>query len=141
MKLSKIVSLIVVLIGIVSFGAYYMMIRNLDADTADQYIDALINLAKILLYVAAIAAAIGFIMDIFSSKRSLKYTLISFVIFGAIVFMAYLKASHEPYKLGDTVYSASVSTWVDTGLWTFYYLTIIALVSMIFTWIADYFRS
>jgi len=141
MKLSKIISFIVVLIGVVSFVLYWMMVKNLDSDAADTYINGLINISKILLYIAAIAAAIGFIMDIFSSKRSLKYTLISFVIFAFIVFMAYLKASHEPYKLGDTVYSASTSAWVDTGLWTLYYLTIIALIAMIFTWIADYFRS
>ncbi len=141
MKISKILSFLVVIVGVVAFLLYYLMYKNLDADNANSYIDSLMNLTKILFYIAAIATVIGFILDIFESKKSLIYTLTAFAIFGVIVLLAYMKASHEPYKLGETVYPASTSTWVDTGLWTFYYLVIIALISMLFTWIADFFRS
>jgi len=133
---------LVVIVGIIAFALYYLMLKNVDAKEANTYIDSMINLTKILFYIAAIATVIGFILDIFESKKSLLYTLAAFAVFGIIVLLAYMKASHEPYHLNENVvYSASTSTWVDTGLWTFYYLVIIALISMLFTWVSDFFRS
>jgi len=138
-NLGKILSILIILLAVVSGVLYYQIAKN--GVDADKQIDTIINLTTWLLYITAILAVIGWILDIFSSKRSLVYTLISLAFLGLIVFFAYIMASGEPYKLGDMVYSGSVSKWVDTGLWTFYFLAIIAVVLMMFSWIYDYIKG
>jgi len=142
MKSSKIISTIVLLIGVISFVFYWYMIKlGGDTDAANPYIDKLIGLTKVLLYVAVIAAVVGFILDIFESKKSAIYMLISFAVLGVIFLIAYSKATFKPYTLNDHVYSASVSGWSDAGLWMFYILAFIALALMLFTWIVDFVRG
>ncbi len=142
MKSNKIVSTIVLLIGLISFVWYWYMIKaGDDATAASGYINKLIGLTKVLLYVGVIAAAIGFILDIFESKKSAIYMLISFAVLGVIFLIAYSKAAFKPYTLNDHVYSASVSGWSDAGLWMFYILAFIALALMLFTWIMDFVRG
>ena len=138
-NISKILSILIIILAVISGVLYYKIAQN--GIDADKQIDAIINLTKWLLYLTAFLAVIGWILDIFSSKKSLIYTLISLAFLGLIVFFAYLMASGEPYKLGDTVYSGKVSQWVDTGLWTFYFLAIIAVILMMFSWIYDYIKG
>ncbi len=138
MKVNKLISILIVILALVSFGLYYVVATKDDAGGA---IDTLINLTKILLYFTAIAAIIGLIKDIFSSKKALKYTLMGLGGFAAVIFIASMLADKSPYQLGDTTYSASTSFWTDTGLWTFYLLAIIALILMLFSWITDFFKT
>ncbi len=138
MSLKKIISLVILVVAVISFALYYKVATS---DDADATIDTLLNITKVMLILAAALAIIGLILDVFSDKKALKYTLMALVGFAVIIFIAYSMASGHPYKLGDTVYSASTSTWVDTGLWTFYLLAIIALILMFFTWISDFFKT
>jgi hypothetical protein len=138
MKLNKIVSIVILILAIASFFLYYTIATDKDANGA---IDTMLNLTKFLLVLTAFFAIAGLIIDIFSSKKSLKYTLIGLGGFALVILIASMMGSDEPYKLGDTVYSASTSSWVDTGLWTFYLLGIIALGLMIFSWISDFFKT
>ncbi len=137
MKLSKLLSVIVLLIGAIGIALYVFMVKT----DNQSYIDLLINLTKILLLGGVILAFLGWLKDIFSSKESLKYTLISLGFLLVVFFIAYLKADNHPYKLGNMEYSASVSKWADTGLWMFYILALIALALMFFSWINDFFKS
>jgi len=138
-NISKIISFLVIILAVIS-GVLYYYIAKYDVE-ADKQIDAILNLTTWLLYIAAFLAVLGWIIDIFSNKRSLVYTLISFAGFGIIVLIAYMMAKDAPYQLGDTVYPANISKWVDTGLWTFYLLAIIAVVLMLFSWIYDYIKG
>ena len=138
MKLNKLVSTLILLVAIVSFILYYIVATNEDADST---IDTMLNLTKFLLVLAAFLSVAGLFIDIFSSKKSLKYTLLGLGGFILVILIASMMGSGEPYKLGDTVYSASTSSWVDTGLWTFYLLAVIALGLMLFSWITDFFKT
>jgi len=138
-NLSKILSFLVIAVGVVSIFLYYQVAKyGLDAD---KQITTLIKMTTWMIFIAAALALIGLIIDIFSDKRTLVYTLISFAGFGVIVLIAYMMASDAPYQLGDTVYSGTVSKWVDTGLWTFYLLAILAVFLMLFSWIYDYIKG
>ncbi len=139
MKSSKILSFFVVLLGVVSFILYYFIAKN--GDEADTQINILLNITTFLLYATAILAILGLVIDVVSSKKSLKYTLTALAGFVVVILIAMSMASNQPYELGGNVYSASVSKWSDTGLWTFYLLAIIALVLMFFSWIADFFKD
>ena len=126
-SLSTLTKLVVFLIALVAALIYVLILR-----TENQvYIDYSILLTKFLLYVMAILALVVWIKDIFSSKKSLIYTLVSLGVFLFIVLIAYLSASNEPYKLGDKVFSASVSKWADTGLYTFYILFGISVLLLV----------
>ena len=137
MKSTKILSVVVLLVGAIGFLLYWMMVKS----DNQSYIDAMLNLTKILLYAGIALALIGWLKDIFSSKKSLTYTLISLGFLFVVFLIAYFKADKHPYKLGNMEYSASVSTWADTGLWMFYILALIALGLMFFSWISDFFKS
>ena len=131
-SLNKLTKIVVLLIAIIAAILYIGIARSGN----QSYIDYSISLTKFLLYFTAILALIVWILDIFSSKKSLVYTLISLGIFLLVILVAYMKASGEPYKLGNKVFSAGVSKWVDTGLYSFYILfgfaVILLFVSSLF---------
>ncbi len=131
--LPKIVKILVLVIGVLAAVMYFFMLKSGSEDEANAYIDNLLNLTVALLYATAILALLGWIIDIFSSKKSMVYTLISFAAFLVIVLIAYSQASDKPFKVNDVEYSGTVSKWSDTGLYTFYILAGIAIILMIFT--------
>ncbi len=137
MKSTKFLSVAVLVVGAIGFLLYWLMVKS----DNQSYIDAMLNLTKILLLAGVALALIGWVKDIFSSKESLKRSIISLGFLFVVFLIAYLKADKHPYKLGNTEYSASVSTWADTGLWMFYILALIALGLMFFSWISDFFKS
>ncbi len=129
----KIVKLLVLVLAVIAGLLYILMVKSGDVKTQNAYIDNLLNLTVALLYVTAILAVLGWIMDIFASKKSMVYTLISFGVFLVIVLLAYSQASDKPFTVGGIEYSGTVSKWSDTGLYTFYILAVIAVVLMVFT--------
>jgi MFS family permease len=140
MKINKIVSILIVLLAVVSFVLYYQIVQK-GHEQANSQLDAILNLTLALLYITAGLAVLGWFVDIFSDKKAFKYTMISLTGFGLVVALAYFKADGGEYHLGDIAVSASTSKWVDTGLWTFYFLAVIALAMMLFSWISDFFKS
>ncbi len=91
------------------------------------------------LYVAYITFALTILFVLFFVLKGLlsgdiKNTLISVGIFLGIVVLSYVLADGTPMQLREgEALSASGSKWVDTGLYVFYILGIVAIGAMIFS--------
>ncbi|NPA42690.1 MAG: hypothetical protein GXO27_01500 [Chlorobi bacterium] len=137
--ITKITSILFLALAVFSLVMYYAIFKY--GTEADRQIDILLTLTVWLLYIAAFMAILGWILDIIMDRRSLVHTLVAFAAFGLIVFVARQFADKSEYVLKDTVYSADTMVWVDTGLWTFYFLAGISIILMIFSWIYDFFTD
>ena len=93
----------------------------------------IILLAQIILGIT-ILISLGFsIKNLISDKANLKKSILSLVAFLAVILIAFLFSSgvETPMKDGE-VLSALGARWVETGIRTFYFLTLIAICSMAF---------
>jgi uncharacterized protein HemY len=97
------------------------------------YVSYIILLAQIVLAIA-VAISLGFsIKNLVSDKNKLKSSLTSIGAFAVVLVIAFLFSSGEETPLQDgEVLSASGARWVETGIRTFYFLTVIAICSMVF---------
>lgn len=91
------------------------------------------------LYIAYITFAITLLFVLFFVLKgvfegNIKSTLLSVGAFLLVVLIAYLLADGTPMAVQDgEMLSASGSKWVDTGLYTFYIMAILAIGAMVFT--------
>lgn len=134
MALHKILKIIALLLSVAGIIFLAMIIAKGDAEVTatGAGIDG-------FLYVAYITFAIPILFVLFFVFKGLlsgniKNTLISIGIFVGIVLISYVLADGTPMQLreGESL-SASGSKWVDTGLYVFYILGILAIGSMVFS--------
>lgn len=137
MNLNKIVKIIVAIIGVVAlfFLARILMLGD-DAianDASNQgVVSSFIMLAVIVLIATAAVTVLFTLINLITHPNKLKEALISIVIFGVIIAIAYFMSTGVEQELGDgKMLSASGSKWVETGIRTFYFLVIIALGAML----------
>lgn len=93
----------------------------------------IVLLAQIILGITVLIT-LGFsIKNLISDKANLKKSIVSLVAFLAVILIAFLFSSgvETPMKDGE-VLSAVGARWVETGIRTFYFLTLIAICSMAF---------
>ena len=95
------------------------------------FISYIILLAQVVLAIA-VTISLGFsIKNLVSDKNKLKSLLTSIGAFMLVLVIAFLFSSGEETPLQDgEVLSASGARWVETGIRTFYFLTVIAICSM-----------
>jgi len=95
------------------------------------FISYIILLAQVVLAIA-VTISLGFsIKNLVSDKNKLKSSLTSIGAFMLVLVIAFLFSSGEETPLQDgEVLSASGARWVETGIRTFYFLTVIAICSM-----------
>ena len=95
------------------------------------FISYIILLAQVVLAIA-VTISLGFsIKNLVSDKNKLKSSLTSICAFMLVLVIAFLFSSGEETPLQDgEVLSASGARWVETGIRTFYFLTVIAICSM-----------
>jgi hypothetical protein len=93
----------------------------------------IVLLAQLILGVTVVIS-LGFsIKNIISDKANLKKSLLSLVAFLIVILIAFVFSSGEETPLKDgEVLSAFGSKMVETGIRTFYFLTLIAICSMAF---------
>ncbi len=93
----------------------------------------IVLLAQLILGVTVVIS-LGFsIKNIISDKANLKKSLLSLVAFLIVILVAFVFSSGEETPLKDgEVLSAFGSKMVETGIRTFYLLTLIAICSMAF---------
>jgi hypothetical protein len=91
----------------------------------------IILLAQLTLAIT-ILLSLGFsLKNLASDKANLKKSLISLGAFLAVILVAFLFSSGEETLMkDDAILSANGSRWVETGIRTFYFLTLIAVCSM-----------
>ena len=137
MNLNKIVKIIVAIIGVVAlfFLARILMLGD-DAianDASNQgVVSSFIMLAVIVLVATAAVTVLFTLINLITHPNKLKEAIISIVIFGVIIAIAYFMSTGVEQELGDgKMLSASGSKWVETGIRTFYFLVVIALGAML----------
>jgi|TARA_B100000768_G_scaffold162369_1_gene162950 hypothetical protein len=91
----------------------------------------IILLAQLTLGIT-ILLTLGFsLKNLASDKANLKKSLLSFGAFLLVILAAFLFSSGEETLMkDDAILSANGSRWVETGIRTFYFLTVIAVCSM-----------
>ena len=137
MNLNKIVKIIVAIIGVAAlfFLARILMLGD-DAianDASNQgVVSSFIMLAVIVLVATAAVTVLFTLINLITHPNKLKEAIISIVIFGVIIAIAYFMSTGVEQELGDgKMLSASGSKWVETGIRTFYFLVVIALGAML----------
>ena len=138
--LHKILKIIALILSVL--GAIWLVRILLAGDTAiEDSADLQSSLVTPFIYIAylTIAIAIVFVLifvlkNLFSSGSSLKSTLIGIGAFLAVVVISYVMASGEEVQMRDgDVLSAGASRWVETGIYMFYILALVAIGAMVFS--------
>ena len=97
-------------------------------------VSPLISIAQVTLFLTVAATLIFSLKSLFVNTEKLKRALIFVGIFVFIVGVAYVTSSgvETPLKDGKPL-SESGSRWVETGIRTFYILSISAILAMVFS--------
>ena len=97
-------------------------------------VSPLISIAQVTLFLTVAATLIFSLKALFANSEKLKKALIFVGIFVFIVGVAYVTSSGVETPLKDGKFlSESGSRWVETGIRTFYILSIFAILSMAFS--------
>jgi len=147
MKIQKIVSYLVLAVGLLSGILLYTMTTGLSelvlekgADEALDlplnqtipYVSPLYNVALVVIVILLVVTLISIIGGLIKNPASLKKTLLGIVIFAIVIAIAYFMAKGENVTLIDgTQIGAATTKWVDTGLKVFYILIATALGAMV----------
>ncbi len=143
MKISKILSYVVLGIGIIGAILWYVMsssisnlmdqngvseARELALDDAAPLVSPLYSLTLIIFVVTIIATLITVFSTLAKNPSGLKNTLIGIVAFIIVVGIGFVMAEgvETPLKDGE-ILSESGSKWVGTGLYAFYILAAVAV--------------
>ena len=127
-KISKILSIITGLIGLVAI--YFLMMIIMEGDDAvkesvdlqNSLVSPYISFAKIILYITAILAVVFSLWNLVKNPQLLKKSLISLVALGILLALAYgmadggetLNTAGNVVKEGE---AGATSKWVSTGIW------------------------
>jgi len=152
MKIQKIVSYIVLAVGILSGTLLYFMNTGIsqlmfekeasdprellvESTTADQVYSAvspLYNLSVVVVVVLFVVTLITVFKSLASNPSSLKKTGIGVVVFLVIVGVSYALSEGQDFVTRDgDIISACTVKWVGAGIRTFYILSGTAIISMI----------
>ena len=97
-------------------------------------VSPLISIAQVTLFLTVAATLIFSLKALFANSEKLKKALIFIGVFVFIVGVAYVSSSGVETPLKDGKFlSESGSRWVETGIRTFYILSIFAILSMAFS--------
>ncbi|WP_160114726.1 hypothetical protein [Aquimarina sp. AU474] len=149
MKISKILSYVVLGLGVLGVILWYVMsssisnlmdqngvseARELDFDIAGSAVTPLYSLTLIIFVITIIATLISVFSTLAKNPSGLKNTAIGIVAFIIIVGIGFAMANgvETPLKDGGML-SESGSKWVGTGLYAFYFLAAIAVGLMFFS--------
>ncbi|MBP2832568.1 hypothetical protein J8281_10265 [Aquimarina sp. U1-2] len=143
MKISKILSYVVLAIGIIGAILWYVMsssigdlmdqngvseARELPLDDAAPLVSPLYSLTLIIFVITIVATLITVFSTLAKNPSGLKNTLIGIVAFVIVVGIGFVLAEgvETPMKDGE-ILSESGSKWVGTGLYAFYILAAVAV--------------
>ena len=97
-------------------------------------VSSIILLAQVILALAVATTLFFSLKNLFSDKANLKKSMITIAAFLSVFLIAFLLSSGEetPTKDGEFI-SAFEAKLVETGIRTFYFLTLIAIGSMFYS--------
>ena len=138
MNIQKITTYIVATLGVL--GAVFVLMIVAKGDDAIEMsamqgdygmVSYIILLAQIILAITILITVAFSVKNLASDKGKLKNSLIAIGAFAVVLLVAFLFSSGEETPMQDgKVLSANGARLVETGIKTFYFLTIIAIASM-----------
>ena len=140
MNIQKITNIIAISLGVLGLVFLAFIISQGD-DSIEMsamqgdygFVSAIIYLAFTVLGIVVLSTVVFSLMNLFSDKDKLKKAGISIGSFLAVIILAFILSEGVETPMQDgKVLSASGSRWVETGIRTFYLLTLIAVGIMIF---------
>ena len=140
MNIQKITNIIAISLGILGLVFLAFIISQGD-DSIEMsamqgdygFVSAIIYLAFIVLGIVVLSTVVFSLMNLFSNKDKLKKAGISIGSFLAVIIVAFILSEGVETPMQDgKVLSAAGSRLVETGIRTFYLLTLIAVGIMIF---------
>ncbi|PTX63929.1 hypothetical protein C8N46_101538 [Kordia periserrulae] len=125
--LKLILTILIAVIALIGLILYIMILT--DNSTGNGMIIA----GEVLVIVTSAIALFFGIKNLATNPQALKKTLISLAVFAIIAILSYVAASDViPKNLGDDIQvTATESKYVGTGIYMFYFLAAIAILSMI----------
>ncbi len=128
--LNLIQKIIVVVIALIAAIYYISIMKAGEGETGS--IDGMLRFTYIILVIALIGTVLVWLKDLIMHPKKLMQTLIFVGVFVVIVLFAkYGLASDEAVQYSNGMkIDANTSNWVDTGLFTFYILAVIAILLM-----------
>ena len=140
MNIQKITNILAISLGVIGLIFLALIINQGDESiemSAMQgdygFVSAIIYLAFIVLGIVILSTVIFSLINLFSNKDKLKKAGISIGSFLAVIILAFILSEGVETPMQDgKVLSAAESRWVETGIRTFYLLTLIAVGIMIF---------
>jgi len=126
MNLQKIITIIVLAIGVLSLIMWVMVLNGSEAMG-----NALINLGIALIIAATAIALLFSIKNIASDGAKLKKTLISLVAFLVIIAIGYGLANDKVLDIEGVESAVEGAKMSGTGLYAFYFLGIAAVGAML----------
>ena len=140
MNIQKITNIIAIALGILGLVFLAFIISQGDESiemSAMQgdygFVSAIIYLAFVVLGIVVLSTVVFSLLNLFSNKDKLKKAGISIGSFLAVIIIAFILSEGVETPMQDgKVLSATGSRWVETGIRTFYLLTLIAVGIMIF---------
>ncbi|MFL2638849.1 MAG: hypothetical protein ACJ0OB_01305 [Flavobacteriaceae bacterium] len=141
MNVKKITSIFSIAMGVI--GAIFLALIIGEGDDSIEMsamqgdfgsVSYIIYLAQFILFVTVVTTLFFSLKNLFSDKANLKKSLISITAFAIVILIAFLFSSGEETPMQDgEVLSATGAKLVETGIRTFYFLTVIAIGSMLFS--------
>ncbi len=136
-KILKIVAIVISLLAAIWLVRIVLAGDTAIADSVDlqnSLVTPFIYIAYIIFAVALVFVLIFVIKNVFSNPAGLKSTLIGVASFAAVIVISYVLASGKETPLKDGgVLSEAASKWVETGIYAFYIMAIIAIGAMVFS--------
>ena len=131
MSLHKILKIVALLLSVAGIIFLAMIIAKGDTEVAatGYGLDGFLYIAYITFAITLVFVLFFVIKGIFSGN--IKNTLISVGAFLLIVIISYVMADGTPMQIREESLSASGSKWVDTGLYVFYIMAVLAIGAMI----------
>jgi len=133
MEEKKLILFLKGLVGVIALVAAFFFVKILgNPDDANGAINGMLRFTYIIFILTLIVAVVVWFKEIVTHPKILKQTLIFAGLFAVIVLVArFVFASDKEVRYGPTTFAdASTSGWVDTGLYMFYILGAIALLTM-----------
>ena len=149
MNIQKITNIIAIALGILGLVFLAFIISQGDESiemSAMQgdygFVSAIIYLAFVVLGIVVLSTVVFSLLNLFSNKDKLKKAGISIGSFLAVIIIAFILSEGVETPMQDgKVLSATGSRWVETGIRTFYLLTLIAVGIMIFNSVRKFIKK
>jgi hypothetical protein len=149
MNIQKITNILAIGLGILGLIFLVLIISagddkiEMDAMNGDYgFVAAIIYLAFLVLGIVVLSTVVFSVMNLVSDKNKLKKAGISIGSFLLVIIIAFVFSEGVETPMQDgKVLSASGSRWVETGIRTFYLLTLIAGGIMIYNSVRNMFKK